>query len=485
MRPLFAPRRVLESTPGQVVMSGGGLGIYGNDPIDNDLGFTRAGGNYRRDIPPWTRERSRDYAVTSYRTNPMATAVIDTYTAFCVGDSGVSPQCADPDVKQVVDEFWNDHRNRLGDIQEMLLRSQLLLGETVMELMQGPTSGVVRFCPYEPAAIKHIRLLNGNPLWPNEIVMPPKPDGDGEDEVWQIVQINDDTGLREGQAIFWAPFRSVITEVRGTTFLGPILDWLDNYDTVLSNLIDRTAIARYAAYDVEVQGDADAVANYVKGRGGTHLPPSGSIEVHNQSVKWNPLTVSSGADEDTKANGAVLTNIASGAGLNKTWLAEPEGTNRATSHTMAEPVRRRVGGVQKMWLGQIQELVRFAVDRAVAAKRLPGTVTVKDPRTGAESEMPAAMTVTVTGPEIAAADASITAQVLLNLSTGLQTMVEGGMLSREAASLAAQKGWEDYMGVPYRAELAGPGAQQDDIAGHVDATSPAGIAPPTPLTLVG
>lgn len=468
-------------------MSGGGLGSYGIDPIDGDVGYRRAGRNYRREIPPWTREKSRDYAVTSYRTNPMCTAVLDTYTSFCVGDSGVSPTVTDDRVREVVEEFWNDPANRLGDIQEMMLRSHMLWGEMLLEMMVGAQSGAVRFCPYEPAQIVDVHTYKGNPLWIDTVVMPPKDDSEGDNQRWKVVRVNDDSGLREGEAFFWVPWRALLTDTRCGPFIAPILDWLDNYDTVLSNLMDRTELARYAAFDVTVQddGSGDAVNKYIAGRGGRTLPPSGSIEVHNQSVEWKPLQVSSGADEDSKTAGAILTNVASGSGLARTWLADPEDANRATSQTMAEPVRRRVGGLQRVWLSQMTELCRFAVDRAVAAKRLDATVTVKDPRTGAEKEMPAAQSVIVTGPAISAEDAQFTANVLLNLSTGLEKLQQIGALSEEAVKLAAQKAWEGYMGVPFRPELASSTANVDDIATHVDATSPAGIAPPAPLTLVG
>jgi len=470
VRALFAPRRVVEATPQQVVASGGGIGLYGVDPIDGDTGYRRAGGNFRREVPPWTREKARDYAVTSYRMNPMCTAVLDTFTSFCVGDSGVSPTVTDKKVREVVDEFWNDPKNRLGAIQDILLRSQMLLGETVLELMQGESSGVVRFCPIEPAAIISVQTDRGNPLWLKSITLPPSRTSEGENEVLALMQVNDETGLREGQAAFWAPWRAVVTDIRGVPFINSILDWLDNYDVVLSNLIDRTELARYAAYDVTVQddGSGSAVAAYIAGRGGRTLPPSGSIEVHNQSVEWKPLQVTSGAEEDAKTASTVLTSVAGGSGLAKTWLADPEDANRATSQTMAEPVRRRVGAVQRVWLEQMTELCRFAVDRAVAAKRLPDTVTVKDPKTGEESEMPAAMTVTVTGPEVAAADAQFTAQVLLNLSTGLEKLRQIGALSDDAVAVAAEKAWEGFMGVPWKAELGKGTAQVDDIATHVE-----------------
>lgn len=268
--------------------------------------------------------------------------------------------------------------------------------------------------------------------------------------------------------MWWTPFKTLLTDKRSMPFLTPVLDWLDSYDTVLSNLIDRTALARYLVWDVTVQGDKEAVDKFVKERGGTHVPRSGSIEVHNESVSWKAQTAETGAYEDTAANRSVLTMIAGGSGLAKTWLAEPEDANRATSLTMAEPVRRRVQGVQKQWLGYQTELTRYAVDRAVAAKRLPTMVEATDPKTGQIYEIPAAQAVTVTGPEVAAADASIGAQVLLNLSTGLEKLVQSGVLTRDAAAVAARKAWEDYMGIPYSSDLGKPDANPDDVATQVD-----------------
>lgn len=460
--------RLVEATADQVIATGGGYAYGARDPIDGDIGYRRAG-SAGREVPHWTRERARTYSVTAYRANPMATAIIDTYTAFCVGDSGVKFQASNPQVAEVVREFWDDPANRVGEIQEISLRSQLLMGEKLYELMTGPASGVVRFCPIDPEHIQDISCRYGNPLWPEQVLLPGR---DNEGIVWDLVQVDDETGLRDGKAMFWAPWRTLDVDVRGMPFLTSVLDDLDSYGTVLSNLIDRTALARYMVWDVTVQGGQDKVDEFVAARGGLHVPPSGSVEVHNDAVTWKPQTVSTGAAEDTMANRSVLTNIAGGTGLAKTWLAEPEDANRATSLTMAEPVRRRVGSVQKVWLAQQTELVRFVVDRAVAAKRIPGMVEATDPRTGETTQIPASQAVIVTGPEIAASDSQLTAQVLLNLSTGLQGMVDAGILSQEAASVAARKAWEDYVGVPYTADLDSPGANPDDVATAVEDAKP-------------
>lgn len=467
--PEAAVSRAVEATPEQLVATGALVGGYGRDPVDGDTGYKPAG-LAGRTVPYWTAEKARTASVAGYRSNPMARAIIDTYTAFCVGDKGLSLQVTNPQVRVIAEEFWNDPRNRLGSMQDLMLRDQMVMGEQLLELMTGKVTGVTRFSPIDPQSLSHVTLVDGNPLWPEKLWLRSNVDGMQAygGRGLQVAQVDDLTGLRSGEAIFWAPWRTLLTDVRGMPFLTPILDWLDSYDTVLSNLIDRTSLARYMVWDVTVSGSQGDVDNFVQRRGGTHIPPSGSVEVHNETVKWESKNAQTGAFEDTAANANVLTNIASGAGLAKHWLAEPENTNRATSNSMAEPVRRRVSGVQQMWLNQQTELVRFAVDQAVAARRLPRMVSAMDPQTGEAYEIPAAQAVKVTGPEIAAADAQVNAEVLLNLSTGLMQLVETGALSAAAAKVAARKGWEDYVGVPYEASLDSPDANPDDVATHID-----------------
>lgn len=421
----------------------------------------------QREVPGWTLERARTFSVAAYRSNPMARAIIDTYQAFAVGDSGVSVQVTNPQVRAVVDEFWTDPRNALAMQQGPMLRDLMLMGEQCHEMLVGARSGVVRFCPLDTTKVSHVANHHGNPLWPGTLTIGPA----AAAVTKSVVAVDDRTGLRAGEVQWWTPWKTLLTDTRSMPFLAPILDWLDSYDTVLSNLIDRTALARYLVWDVTVNGDQADVDQFVEARGGTQVPMSGSVEVHNENVKWEAKTAPTGAEEDSIAAKGILTLIAGGAGLSKTWLADPEDANRATSLTMAEPVRRRVGGLQQVWLGYQTELVRFAVDQAVAASRIPKTVEATDPRTGQTYEIPAAQCVSVTGPEIAAADAQIGAQVLLNLATGLEKLVQAQILTPEAAAVAARKGWEDYVGTPWQADLGGPAANPDDLAEEIDSAA--------------
>ena len=462
--------RATEATLEQLVVSGAAGGQYAVDPIDGDQGFRRAGSG-SREVPQWTLEKQRAYSVAAYRLNPMARAIIDTYTSFVIGDSGLSIQCSNPDVNRVVTEFWNDPRNRLGDLQDLLLRDHMLMGETALEMMVGPLSGVTRFSPVSPSRIVSVKLHNGNPLWPAKLVISTPAIDDTE---LTVAGVDDMTGLRAGQAQWWTSWKATLDDRRGQPFLGPILDWLDDYDNVLSNLVDRTALARYLVWDVTLDGaDGTQIDDFVKKRGGYHIPRSGTIEVHNEKVHWDSKTAETGSREDTEAGKAILTSIASGAGLAKHWLADPDNANRATALTMAEPVLRRVSGVQNMWIAYVTELCRYAVDQAVTAGRLPATVPATDARTASQADVPASQTVTITGPEIAVEEQAATASALLKLAQALEVMVIDGTMTPAAAKVLTKKAWEQYAGVPYTADLDSPEANPDDIA---QALADAGIA---------
>src|SRR3954469_25205614 len=106
------PRRVVEADPGQIIATGAAGGGWAGDPIDGDRNWKPLGAR-PREVPAYTQEKARTLSINAYRANPMAKAIIDTYTSFCVGDSGVNFQANNPAVRAVVDAWWNDPRNRI------------------------------------------------------------------------------------------------------------------------------------------------------------------------------------------------------------------------------------------------------------------------------------------------------------------------------------------------------------------------------------
>lgn len=454
-----APVRTTEATPDQVIATGA-AGGYGVDPVDGDRGYTRLG-QTGREMPPWNLKKARAYSIASYRANPMARAILDTYTSFVVGDKGVQVQCSNADVERVVRSWWRDPRNAILRDQQAFLRDHMLMGETCLEAMTGNLTGMVRYSLIDADRVSRISLVNGNPLWFDSVHL------DDDKVAKRIISVDDFTELLVGDVHWFRSWNALLTDRRGVPFLVPVLDDLDNYDAVLNNLVDRTALMRYIAMTVEIQGDQTDIDEWVAARGGTHVPASGTIEVHNQNVKFNPLEARPGAYEDNVTLDAILTNTAAGAGLAKTFLAEPEGTNRATATAMAEPVRRRIDGVQRTWLGYVQQMAEHAIDRAVSARMIPAMVDARNRADGSSQMVPAREACVIVGPEIAHTNAEVTATMLLNLGQAIEAMRMSGVLSPEAAAVLVQRGWEIFTGEQFRSELAVQLGNQPDNVGNL------------------
>jgi len=460
--------RASEASPAQRAAAGAadwGVAPTQGDRLADSYGFRNYGrGRGSNDIPERTRNLARMDSLVAARTNPMGKAIVDTYVGFCVGDTGLTVQCTSDEVLPFVEQFRDDPRNAMVTGKERMFRTWFLMGEMAQEMMVGDMSGVCRRNPIAVSRVKDVDHLGGNALWPERLwIEVPGQENLGLD----VIQLDDVSGLRTGEVFWWPAFQTLETDARGVPFLMPVLDDLEAYAQVLGNLIDRTALARYLVWDCEIDGDDKDVEDYIALRGHRQAPPSGSIEFHNKSVAWKPQTADTGSFEDTNTGKAVLTNVAAAAGLSKHWLSDPDDVNRATSMSMAEPVRRRIGSVQNEYVANQTEMYRFVVDRAVAANRLPAEVEVPKPG-GGTITVPSAMTVSVTGPQVAAADAQVTATVLVSLSQALTEMVAGGLMSKEAGQVALEKGWSDYMGVPWRPELGVPDANPNDVATAVD-----------------
>jgi hypothetical protein len=123
---------------------------------------------------------------------PDGRAIIDTYTSFCVGDSGLTLHCTNDDVRVVAEEFWNDPANCLGD-QDIMLRSHLLNGESAYEMMTGEFSGVVRRSVIDPLVITGVTL---RPRQPALAGAAHHRNGGADTRELDVIQVDDLTGLR-------------------------------------------------------------------------------------------------------------------------------------------------------------------------------------------------------------------------------------------------------------------------------------------------
>jgi hypothetical protein len=386
----------------------------GPNYIDKDDAYYRAYGATLRDLTGNTLRRAQDISVDLYRKNPLANRIVKIYTTFMAGE-GFAINAANPDVQAITDEFWYAERNEMDLNHRRFARDWLLYGEAHHPVAVDET-GNTTIGFIDPQRVERITTSDLNQLILESVVL--LRGGTGEQQALQIVHRQtdpalDDLGLLTGETFAWL-FDRIGASTRGTPFLLPIVDWLDAYDQTLWELLERVKAARAFFWDVTVEGGEQEVED-AKAVWGTTAPKSGTARFHTNAMTVEAQQPTLGAYEDVAAARYILRLISTGAGLAPHWLGDPEDANRSTAEQMDIPVLRALQDTQAQWKAQMEEALRFVVDRKVAAGLLPAVVPRYDEQgneTGEElpaRELIEVITPALTDDEIEAAAASIAA----------------------------------------------------------------------------
>ena len=407
--------------------------------IDSDDHLYRSLGGSPRDIGGYTLRRAQDLSVALYRSNPLARRTVGIYRSYMAG-TGFDIQAHNPEVGAVVTDFWTSPRNRLDQYSKDDARDWLLFGEAFPPLavdeMGNLTTGFL-----DPSTVTAVTRSPLNNRILNTIVVSPA----GMDPITlRVASVNTDPasdrpGLWEGQVCAWL-YDRVAASSRGTPFLMAALDWLDAYDQVLWEMLERTKAMRAHFWDVEV--DTPEQVQEAKTMWGTTAPRSGSVRFRTPSMRVQAVAPQLGHLEDISAARYQLRHIATGTGLAPHWLGDPEDANRSTAESMDLPILRSLQDTQADWKARMTELVEIAVDAKVRAGMLPGVLPRYDPRTGrpatatgtaGESEdlQPARNLITVVVPEVRDAQVQAAAASLASVATAFGQLDLLGAVGRE------------------------------------------------------
>ena len=365
----------------------------------DDTEFRRLGAA-PRDLFGVTLQKAQDLCVTLYRGNPIANRLIRIYTSFMAG-TGFTVGAANPEVDGVVDEFWMSPRSKMNRHHRGFARDWLLFGEGIHPVsVDEAGNSTVGFI--DPTTVEAIKRSTVNNMILTDVEV--RLGQTAETKTLTIVAPNLDpfsesAGLLDGDAFVWL-FDRIGAATRGTPFLLPTLDWLDAYDQVLWEMLERQKAIRAFFWDVEVDGGLTEVEK-AKAAWGLTPPKSGTVRFRTAAMRVKAESPELGAAEDVEAARYHLRHIATGGGVAPHWLSEPEDANRSTAEAMDRPVLRNLIDVQAEWLANITELVQYAVDRKVAAGFLDRVVDEHDEHGQPTGERtPARDLVQVTAPEI-------------------------------------------------------------------------------------
>lgn len=376
-------------------------------------------GEAQRDLPSISHDRSIEVAFSLYQQNPLAHRIVELNRDFIVGD-GLTVSASNPDVEELVSEFWHDEVNqldmRLGDF----CLEQGIFGELAPEAFVSDVAGVVQLGYIDPAQIRSVKPLDENPLVRDLLTVRSKKAA-VQGKVLDIIRQREAGGPLAGE-VFYFPINGLSNSTRGWSDLLHVADWLDIYDQMLWEALERQRLMRAFIWDVTLKGmDQGQIDAWLRKNGSA--PRGGTVRGHNEEVEWNAVSPDLGSADLEKDADTILQHIAAGAGLPKTWLSSADDVNRASAQMMDTPTVKRLSRRQDRFLYDVRFMLRFVLDSAIESGRLSvdadGMVPifVGGVETG-EKAIPIE-TVALSGPEIAARDLPSMGALLMNLSSAL------------------------------------------------------------------
>lgn len=394
-----------------------GAGALG-DTIDHDEDLYRRITGNRRDLNPVAQDRAREVSLYLWRQNPMARRLVEMMVDFVVGD-GITVGALDETVAEVLDEFWTDPHTRWDERHPEFVREQILSGELAFRVNEAEAGGRVRMGFIDPVRIADVRKDPEDALVDDILLLRPR-DGGMQPEPVQLVRFDDvtDPGTPSypGDAIYTAINRPLSAH-RGTPDLLALADWVDGYDQILWNIVDRSAFQNAFVWDVTLDGADSAVVDaWVRDHGAA--PKPGTIRAHNEKETWDAVSPDLGADQIEPVSRLVKNFILGGAGVPEGWFADGDSTNRATLSEQGDPTYRMLQRRQREVKGWLTLILDVVVDRAIRAGRLPKGVD---------------RTVIVDIPEPSSKDIAKLSTALGQIATALMNAVAEKQISRESA----------------------------------------------------
>jgi hypothetical protein len=429
--------------------------------IDPDEYMWRSLTGGRRDLPQITHQRAQNICYTLYQQNPLGHRLTELIPDFVVGD-GIVPVAHNPEVASVVNDFWDD------TVNDMPIRSHDfglelgLYGELVPEVLVGEISGVVQLGYIDPGQIKRVEVDPKNPLLVDKVWIRSKGAGQ-QGKPLDVVRERD--GKLAGD-VFYLRVNAVSNSTRGWPDLLHVADWLDTFDQMLWEMLERARLARSFIWDVGLDGASQSeIDEWLRKHGSA--PRSGSVRAHNDKVTWSAVAPVLGSFETVEEASAIKEHIASGFGVPKTWLSSGDEVGRSAAQEMGAPTVRRLMRRQAYYLRRLDLLVRFVVEKGVEKKLIEtnskGLVPIYDTEGNPTDELAKPWkTVTLQAPEISARDAFRAGGLIAQTAQALAQAEESGWFGQDVSRRVI-------------AELLG------QIGVQVDPKSMTGTpAPPTP-----
>lgn len=417
-----------------LALAGGYIRESVGDTIDPDDDLYRPITSSRRNLSPIEQERAQKIALHLWRQNAMGHRLTEMIVDFVVGD-GIAAEATDDRVQEVIDQFWNDPVMNLAKRHRDFVRDQSIYGELAFRTVINPVGGRMRMGFIDVNRIKRVELDAENALVDRTLLLY-SPNMAGAEEPLAIINYDDSdpANPKWGGEAFYFAINRVTGQSRGTPDVLAIADFMDGYDQILFNQLERTGFLNAFVWDVELTGqDQAAVDEWLTKNSAPPRP--GSVRAHNEKEKWEAVSPSLGSSEAETVGRQIKNMVLGGAGVPEAWFADGDSANRATLAEQGDPTYRMLQTRQRDVKEMFERILQVVVERAIEGGRLPSSLSAEE------------RVVTVNMPDPSTKDTSKVAAAIVQLANGLMAAVDAQWISKKSArkvflSIAGQLGVE-------------------------------------------
>lgn len=396
--------------------------------IDTDDHLYRRLTGETRDLSPITQERARTVARYLHRQNPLARRLVEMTADFVVGD-GLTFNAVDEDVQEIINEFWNDPTMKMNLRHRDLVVDFAVNGELFLRAYD--ENGKVMLGYIDPDRVRGVLKNPENAFVDQSIELFSKRMAGGVEEIPIIQSTATKAGLEFEGEVFAYFINRPVGATRGTPDSLALADWIDGYDQVMFNALDRASLMNSFIWDVTLKSaDADQVGEWAKMH--SSAPKAGTVRVHNDYETWQAVSPALGAAETETISRLIKNLILGGAGVPEGWFADGDSANRATLAAQGDPTYRMITARQRLVGAVFEDIAQYVIAKAIEAGRLPKGID---------------RTVTVTLPDPSVEDTKGIAAALPQLMGALTAAKDSKFISEDSArklflSIAGQLGIE-------------------------------------------
>ena len=331
-------------------------------------GYRRLSDSQRRDLIAIEQDRMFEIAYFMMDTSAMTRRLALLDKAFLFAEP-VSVTSEDEAAQEVIDNFWRVNRMDLKLANRMMWLG--ILGEQMWPARVNAANGAVRLGYMDPALIKEV-YVNSEDI--EDIMVVELMDRAGMPQRrYNVVRESGDPasasiGLLEGECFYFA-INHPPNSPRGRSDYLTLFDWIDSLERYGYNFLERAEFLLNFIWDVLLKGmNEEQIRKWLRDN---PAPQPGAMRAHNENVEWKAVVPDIKAHDFSSGFDMAKAFIMGAAGRPESWFGGGGKAYQTEAEQFGQVPLKDFDERQLYIRAIVEQVIQFAIDRAIAARRLP------------------------------------------------------------------------------------------------------------------